>query len=297
MVVVLLLAINALPAAAEVASSATTLALQADREMDLKERPVAKVVKMIKDMKAQLEKEAADDEAVYEQIACWCETNDKQKSKEIEDAQKKIAALEAAIAEYLAKMEELKTKLASTKDAYNKNWDALNKAKALRMKEQQEFHDDETGMLDAIQACKQAIVVLSKHHPELVQMKKVANGLRQLRPQLISDSLTDFQQKSLKTFLQHVDKATEMSGSFLERGHMGVPGFQSYAPQSGQIFGILKQLQEDFEKNLSQTQKDEMAAQEAFANLKSAKEDEMAAQKKAIATMEADLADNMEKHA
>ena len=30
-----------------------------------------------------------------------------------------------------------------------------------------------------------------------------------------------------------------------------------YAPQSGEIFGILKQMKETFEANLGQTQKDE----------------------------------------
>merc|ERR1719161_1390200 len=76
-----------------------------------------------------------------------------------------------------------------------------------------------------------------------------------------------------------------------------IPGMQSYAPQSGQIFGILKQMKEDFEKNLSEEQKEELAAQDAFANLKQAKQEEMAAQKKAIAQMDQDLAETMEKQA
>merc|ERR1740127_42824 len=60
-------------------------------------------------------------------------------------------------------------------------------------------------------------------------------------------------------------------------------GFQSYAPASGQIFGILKQMKETFESNLSQSQKDELAAQDAFSQLKSAKLAEIAAAKKQLA--------------
>ena len=41
----------------------------------------------MKDMAAQLEKEQKEDEEVYEKVACWCETNDKEKSKAIEDAE------------------------------------------------------------------------------------------------------------------------------------------------------------------------------------------------------------------
>ena len=35
------------------------------------ERPVAKVVRLLEDMKAQLEKERADDKAVFESLDCW----------------------------------------------------------------------------------------------------------------------------------------------------------------------------------------------------------------------------------
>ena len=43
---------------------------------------------------------------------------------------------------------------------------------------------------------------------------------------------------------------------------------QSYAPQSGQIFGILKQMKETFETNLSNSQKEEMEAQKAAIKAK-----------------------------
>ena len=52
---------------------------------------------------------------------------------------------------------------------------------------------------------------------------------------------------------------------------------QSYAPQSGEIFGILTQMEETFEANLSESQKEEMANQKAYEDLKKAKEAEIAA--------------------
>ena len=50
---------------------------------------------------------------------------------------------------------------------------------------------------------------------------------------------------------------------------------QSYASQSGEIFGILKQINESFETNLSDSQKEEMANQKAYEDLKAAKTDEI----------------------
>merc|ERR1719235_1989238 len=70
---------------------------------------------------------------------------------------------------------------------------------------------------------------------------------------------------------------------------------QAYAPQSGQIFGILKQLKEDFESNLSTSQKEELANQEAFKELKESKEAEIAAGEESLATKKQELADADEK--
>merc|ERR1719231_587505 len=70
---------------------------------------------------------------------------------------------------------------------------------------------------------------------------------------------------------------------------------QSYAPQSGQIFGILKQMKETFETNLSSAQKEEMQAQAAYEDLKAAKEEEIKAGTELKDTKTQELADTDEK--
>merc|ERR1719375_741077 len=66
----------------------------------------------------------------------------------------------------------------------------------------------------------------------------------------------------------------------------------SYAPASGQIFGILKQMQEDFETSLSQAQKDEVKGQEDYAALKATKEEQIAATKAMLESMTQEFANN-----
>merc|ERR1712048_1385869 len=51
----------------------------------------------------------------------------------------------------------------------------------------------------------------------------------------------------------------------------------SYAPQSGQIFGILKQMKETFETNLADSQGNESGNQKAYDELKAAKTAEITA--------------------
>merc|ERR1719218_468932 len=70
---------------------------------------------------------------------------------------------------------------------------------------------------------------------------------------------------------------------------------QSYAPQSGAIFGILKQMKETFESNLSSSQKEEMQSQAAYDDLKAAKESEIKAGSDQKDTKTQELADTDEK--
>merc|ERR1712032_835640 len=63
----------------------------------------------------------------------------------------------------------------------------------------------------------------------------------------------------------------------------------------GEIFGILKQMRETFESNLSASQKEEMANQKAYEDLKAAKEEEIAAGKEQIDKKTQELADTDEK--
>merc|ERR1719265_1324300 len=70
-----------------------------------------------------------------------------------------------------------------------------------------------------------------------------------------------------------------------------------YAPQSGEIFGILKQMKETFMGDLSVSQKEELANQAAYEELKTAKEAEIAAGQNAIETKTQELANVDEKNA
>jgi len=53
-------------------AAARSTALQQGLGMSLKERPVMKVVRLLQDMQAQLQKELDDDKAVHELLSCWC---------------------------------------------------------------------------------------------------------------------------------------------------------------------------------------------------------------------------------
>jgi len=70
------------------------------------------------------------------------------------------------------------------------------------------------------------------------------------------------------------------------------PSAGSYAPQSGQIFGILNTLKEDFELNLSQEQKEEQKSIADFKALSAAKRAQIASAKEKLDSNEQENAEN-----
>merc|ERR1719229_1039027 len=99
--------------------------------------------------------------------------------------------------------------------------------------------------------------------------------------------LTHHERKAIAAFIQAPQDYFDAQPTFK----------QSYAPQSGEIFGILRQMKETFESNLSDSQKEEMANQKAYEELKAAKEDEIAAGQAQIDAKTQELASTDEKNA
>merc|ERR1719194_25612 len=200
--------------------------------VDAKNRPVSKVITLLKDMVGQLEKEAEEDEEVYETMGCWRETNDKEKTKSIADAESRIADLTAAIEEGTAQSAKLNTEIANLQKEIAKNGQALDTATALRTKQLAEFNEEEKDMLQSISSLKSAVIALSKHHEAMLQdsddtyenvVAMLHDELRRHKD-LLAEVITPKQRKAIDA---------------LEKAEDGVAFLQSSAPASGEIFGIL----------------------------------------------------------
>jgi len=259
-----------------------------------KNRPVSKVITLLKDMLKQLEKEAEEDEEIYDKMACWCETNDKEKTKSISDAEARISDLTTKIEELTASSARLNTEVQNLEKEVAENQNALDKATAIRQKQLAEFNEEEKDSLEAISALKSAVTVLSKHNSFLQMPKSHMAGVAasvqnqmQKHASLFAGVLTHSERRAFASFVQSPEDYFDAEPTFK----------QSYAPQSGEIFGILKQMKETFENNLASSQKEEMANQKAYEDLKAAKEDEIAAGQAQIDSKTQELADTDQKNA
>merc|ERR1719238_1081583 len=197
-------------------------------------------------------------------MVCWCEAGDKEKTKSIADAEQHPADLTASIEELTANSARLTTEIDNLKKEVAANGQALDTATALRQKELSEFVAEEKDSVQSISGLKAAIVAISKHHAgasmleDKTALKQVADmlGSHMGRYKMIlAGVVTPTQKKTVSAFLQQKN---------------------NYAPQGGEIFGILINMKESFEANLATAQKNEADAIAAYQELKAAKEDEIA---------------------
>jgi len=241
---------------------------------------------MLKEMQSDLQKEADNEEELYEKMTCYCDSNEKEKSKAISDAENHIAELTSTIESNSAKSASLTTEVETLAKEIAANKNALEEATEMRAQARDEFNTEEKNFIVQIDGLKTAVMVLGKQHPELLQKREillqVQNTLKQsVSHKLFSRMLTHKQRKVVKSLLKEGNSFLQMPAGFMQ---------SEYAPASGEIFGILKQMKEEFEGNYAQAQKDEKQAVSDFGEMKATKNEEISAGTAKKTTKETEIA-------
>jgi len=331
-------AANGLQAQTNALESAYEEAFESRTAEETGKSPIKRVVALLTKMRAQLEAEAKNEAEMYDQMVCWCQTNEKEKTKAIADAEALDLELGSEIEARAAKFGEQSTEIARLKKQISADTTSLKEATAIREKEAASFSSTEKELTQCISNVKNAVQVLSKHNsasfaqvdsPIMSSIRAVLRDLAFKHEMLLADagekgnrkvsflalgaeagttatgnsllSALDAQGSAAASALPLEFAMRVLERSAREAAPSGVTGFLqsevaptsgSYAPQSGQIFGILKTLQEDFEGNLNQDQKDEAKSLEDFASLSKAKNAQIATGKEKLDSTEAQNADN-----
>merc|ERR1719506_1890022 len=138
-------------------SRSRQMALEAEWDSELQapkvvayQSPIKRVVSLLKKMKAELEHEAKHESEMYDKQACWCETNDKEKTQAIKDADAKDKQLSSEIESRSAKFGNLATQISGMKKEIEDLTAALKKANAIREKEAGAFAAEEKSLTQAL---------------------------------------------------------------------------------------------------------------------------------------------------
>jgi len=226
--------------------------------------PVTRVVNLLKEMSKTLGKEQDEDEALYDKLACWCNNNKYEKNGASDAATAKIADLTASIEMLTARSKELNTKIKELEAEFAADKSALAEATAMREKQLKEFHAMELDNIAALENLKSAIVVLGRHQGAAFSQLPFSD-------------------------VDTVKRAMKIGSAFMQAHHS--EGYMpSYNAASGEIFGVLKQLQDEMKAALSGAQQTEAARAATFAELRAAKTSEIEAGEKMSEQKEDELA-------
>jgi len=222
--------------------------------------PIRKVVTMLQMMQNKVTAEGKAAEELYDKFMCYCDTGKAALEKSIAEADAKVIQLEASVKESAALKEQLEAEIKAHKASRAEAKDALAKAAALRKKEASEFSSAASELASNIDALTRAIAALEKG---------VAGGFLQ------TSAASVLRRLSLSMDMSSADR--EMLAAFLSQGSS-----VGYVPQSGEIIGILKQMKDEMEADLTEAKATEEKAIADYKALVAAKKKEIEAATKAI---------------
>merc|ERR550514_2632869 len=226
--------------------------------------PIRKVVTLLQDMQKEVAAEGAKEKELFDKFMCFCTGNTAELEKSIDDAKAKIEELNGKLKSETAEKAQLELDVVQHKTDKESAEADLSKAEAIRSKEQAEFEADSGEAKKNIEAMGNAIPALEKGMGA-ASLLQAPGGLADRIKRLVqsSSAATDFDRQQVTAFLEQKEG-------------------QDYAPQSGQIVGILKAMKDEMEGDLKKMLADEETAVKGFGDLKASKEAEIATAGEAV---------------
>jgi len=221
--------------------------------------PIRKVVTMLQAMQKKVAAEGEKEQELFDKFMCYCKNGAGALAKSIDDAENKAPQVAADIEAGEAEVKQLKSDLKSHQTDRAAAKTAMAEATGIREKEAGVFADLKAEADANIAAATKATAAVSKGMGGSFLQTAAAQVLRNLVTS--KNDMTDYDREQLTSFLSNNDE---------------------YAPASGQIVGILKQMTDTMNKDLAEATATENAAIKAYDELMAAKEKEVNALTKAI---------------
>merc|ERR1719362_1677875 len=165
---------------------------------------------------------------LFEKFMCYCKNGLGDLRQAIDANEAKIPKVETALSEAEALKEQLEKDIGELKGNTGDAKATIAEAKGIRQKEASAFAKDSSDKKTNVEALKKAIAAIEA-------------GAAGKFLQTATESMATLQNLVINADMRSADR--EMLTAFLSQG-------SSYAPQSGEILGMLKQMLETMEKEL-----------------------------------------------
>jgi len=212
--------------------------------------PIRKVVTMLQMMQKKVEAEGEKEKELFDKFMCYCKNSGGDLAKGIADAEDKVSELPSAVEEAEASLKQLKEDLKKAQTDRAAAKAAIAEATAIREKEAATFAQESGDLKTNIAAVKKAVGALEAGAKGSFLQTQAAQVLMNLVQS--DDKLDDEDRHDLTSFLSGGDG-------------------DGYAPQSGAITGILKQMGDTMAATLDDITGTEKASLKTFNELVKAK--------------------------
>jgi peptidoglycan hydrolase CwlO-like protein len=224
--------------------------------------PIRRVVTMLQSMQKKVTAEGEEEKKLFEKFMCYCKTGKGNLDGSIAAAQNTNEQLMSSIKETDAALKQTKADLATAQTDRADAKTAVATATSLREKEAAAYAKESGELKTNIAALTKAIAAIEKGMSGAFLQTSTASILKKL---------------SISIDMSSMDR--EMITAFLTQGQGEASG---YVPQSGQITGILKQMQDTMEAALKKATGEEESAIKDYDGLVAAKTKEINALTKQI---------------
>jgi len=219
-----------------------------------KANPIRKVVSMLQTMQKKVEAEGEKEKELFEKFMCYCKNSGGDLATSIADAETKVSELPSQVEEAEGQLDQLKEDLKKAQTDRTAAKAAIAEATAIREKEAGEFATLSTDIKTNIAAIGKAITAIEKGAGGAFLQTQSAQVLRNL---VENDSkMLDVDREDVTAFLSNDQGA-------------------DYAPASGAITGILKQMQDTMTASLGDATATEEESIKTFDSLVAAKTKEI----------------------
>jgi len=221
--------------------------------------PIRKVVSMLQSMQKKITAEGEKEKELFDKFNCYCQNGDAVLAKSISEAETKVPQVSSDIEEGEGQVVQLKSDLKSHQTDRAAAKAAMAEATAIRTKEAAEFASLKAELDANLAALAKATTAIEKGMAGSFLQTSDAQVLKKLV--LAENSMAEYDREELTSFLS---------------------GAENYAPQSGQITGILKEMSDTMTASLNDATADENSSIKSYEGLMAAKTKEVDALTKSI---------------
>jgi chromosome segregation ATPase len=216
--------------------------------------PIRKVVTLLQSMQKKVQAEGEAEAKLYEKFMCYCKTGGSDLDASISAAENKVGSLPSEIKAAEEKLTQTKADLNNAQADRAAAKEAMASATAIREKEAAAFAAEKSEMDATITAITKAVAALEKG---------VAGGFLQTQSAQV-----------LRNFLRNDMDIGESDRQTLT-SFLSASQSSDYAPQSGQIIGLLKEMGDTMAADLASATKAEETSIKTYDELMAAKKKEI----------------------